>query len=103
MKLYAYMRKSDKHMVSLNPEYGIEVTALAQLADRVKDTNPELYNILTILIASILANTEATLLAHCNKYLTEQAYTEKLKKTINDMLDEYKDRHDDQDLDSFGY
>ena len=28
-------------MVSLNPEYGIEVTALSQLADKIKDDNPE--------------------------------------------------------------
>jgi hypothetical protein len=47
------MRK-DKKMVSLNPEYGIEVTSLGQVADKVKNDNPELYNILTILIASIL-------------------------------------------------
>ena len=46
------MRKNDKKMVSLNPEYGIEVTALSQLADKIKDDNPELYNILTILILS---------------------------------------------------
>ena len=89
------MRK-DKKVVSLNPEYGIEVTTLAQLADKVKDDNPELYNILTITIASILGKNENMLLEHCNKYLTERAYSEKLKKTINKMLE-------DNDLDSFGY
>ena len=57
----AFMRKNNK-MVSLNPEYGIEVTTLAQLADKVKDDNPELYNILTILVASILGSEEKKLL-----------------------------------------
>ena len=46
------MRKNKK-VVSLNPEYGIEVTTLAQLADKAKDDNPELCTILTILTASI--------------------------------------------------
>jgi len=82
-------------MVSLNPEYGIEVTTLAQLADRVKDTNPELYNILTILVASILGQDEAALLNHCNSYLTERVYGEKLKGSINKMLDEYQDGNSD--------
>ena len=84
-------------MVSLNPEYGIEVTTLAQLADKVKDDNPDLYNILTITVASILGENENMLLEHCNKYLTERAYNEKLKKTINKMLE------DNTDLDSFGH
>jgi hypothetical protein len=87
------MRK-DKKVVSLNPEYGIEVTTLAQLAEKVKDDNPELYNILTILIASILGNDEKKLLEYSNKYLEEKAYTDKLKNQISDMLENYKKNKD---------
>ena len=88
------MRK-DNDVVSLNPEYGIEVTTLSQLADKVKDDNPELFNILTIVVASILGKNEEMLLQYCNKYLNDRAYTEKLKKTINEMLE------DDTDVDFF--
>jgi hypothetical protein len=97
------MRKSD-NMVSLNPEYGIEVTTLAQLADRVKDTNPELYNILTILVASILDADEKTFLKYCNKYLENRAFTSQLKSSINKMIDEHKDNpEDDTGWDLFSY
>ena len=85
-------------MVSLNPEYGIEVTALAQLAEKVKDDNPELYNILTILIASILGNDEKKLLEYSNKYLEDKAYADKLKTQISDMLEKYK-KNKDGDID----
>ena len=88
------MRK-DNDVVSLNPEYGIEVTTLSQLADKVKDDNPELFNILTIVVASILGKNEEMLLQYCNKYLNDRAYTEKLKKTINEMLE------GDTDMDFF--
>jgi len=84
------MRKDNANMVSLNPEYGIEVTALAQLADSVKDDNPELYAILTVLIASLLGKDEKTLLDHCNRYLEEQVYSDNIKQQINKMLKEYK-------------
>tara|TARA_A200000113_G_C8778261_1_gene326683 strand:+ start:129 stop:404 length:276 start_codon:yes stop_codon:yes gene_type:complete len=83
------MRKSEK-MVSLNPEYGIEVTTLSQLAERIKDTNPELHMIFTILIASILANDEKKFLEYGNKYLEDKVYEDKLKDQISDMLDKYK-------------
>ena len=103
MKHYVCMRKDNKDMVSLNPEYGIEVTALAQLADRVKDTNPELYNVLTILIASILATDEKNLLTYCNRYLEDKVYSDKLKKSINEMLEGFKDDPDDKSWGLFGY
>lgn len=96
------MRK-DKTMVSLNPEYGIEVTTLAQLADKVKDDNPELYNILTILVASILGSEEKKLLVHCNKYLEERIYSESLKDSIKNMIKDNLDIETDIDNDLFSY
>ena len=97
------MRKSD-NMVSLNPEYGIEVTAIGRLADKVKDDNPELYVILTILIASILGKDERRLLEYCNKYLEDKIYLDKLKNSINDMLDNQQDKlGDDFGDDLFNY
>ena len=90
------MRKDNK-MVSLNPEYGIEVTSLGQVADKVKDDNPELYNILTILIASMLGKDEKKLLEYCNKYLEDKVYSDKVKDQITKMLDEYKKHKNDSD------
>lgn len=80
------MRKDNK-MVSLHPEYGIEVTTLAQLADKAKDDNPELCTILTILTASILAGDEKNLVEYSNKYLEDKVYTDKIKDSINKMLE----------------
>ena len=54
-------------MVSLNPQYKIEVTTLASLADKIKDDNPELCTILTVLTASILADDEKKLAEYVNK------------------------------------
>jgi hypothetical protein len=97
------MRK-DKKMVSLNPEYGIEVTSLGQVADKVKNDNPELYNILTILIASILGKDEKKLLDYCNKYLEDIAYSDKVKDQITKMLDEYKQhKNSSDDTDSLDF
>jgi len=90
------MRK-DKKVVSLNPEYGIEVTSLGQVADKVKNDNPELYNILTILIASMLGKDEKKLLEYCNKYLEDKVYSDKVKDQITKMLDEYKKHKNDSD------
>lgn len=90
------MRKNKK-VVSLNPEYGIEVTTLAQLADKAKDDNPELYNILTILIASMLGKDEKKLLDYCNKYLEDKVYSDKVKDQITKMLDEYKQHKNESD------
>ena len=84
------MRKGKNKMVSLNPKYKIEICTLSQLAEKVKDDNPELYNILTILIASLLGNEESKLLIYCNKYLEDRAYSDKLKEQISDMLKNYK-------------
>ena len=76
-------------MVSLNPKYGIEVSQLSQLADKVKDDNPELCAVLTVLMASILGNDEKKLLEYCNRYLEDKVYSEKLKGQISTMLDDY--------------
>ena len=84
-------------MVSLNPEYGIEVTSLGQIADNIKNDNPELYNILTILIASILGKDEKKLLDYCNKYLEDKVYSDKVKDQITKMLDEYKQHKNSSD------
>tara|TARA_B100001093_G_C26776379_1_gene992576 strand:- start:1106 stop:1381 length:276 start_codon:yes stop_codon:yes gene_type:complete len=91
------MRKSKK-MVSLNPKYATEVTSLDALAEKVKDDNPELYNILTIIIASLIGKDEKKLLEYCNKYLEEKLFSDKLKKSINDML-----KNSDDNSDLFNY
>jgi hypothetical protein len=83
-------------MVSLNPEYGIEVSALKKLAERVKDTNPELCAICTILIASILANDEKKLLEYCSKYIETKAYEDSLKHQINKMIEQQFGFSDDE-------
>ena len=84
-------------MVSLNPEYGIEVSALNKIAENVKDDDPELYNILIILVASIIGNDQKKLLEYCNSYLSDKVYSENLKDQINKMLDE-KFKEDDSDF-----
>ena len=94
MRLYVCMRKDNK-MVSLNPEYGIEVTTLSSLADEVKDSNPELYNILTVLVASIIATDEKTLVTYINSYLEDKVSSDKIKDSINKMLDEYQNGNSD--------
>lgn len=86
------MRKSK--MVSLNPEYKIEVTILKNLAEKVKDNNVDLYNILTILSASITGGDEKQLVKYCNKYLEDKVYTNELKTKIQEMLDSYKNEDD---------
>lgn len=78
--------RNNKKMVSLNPEYGIEATTISTLADKVKDDNPQLCAILTILSASVVAKDEDKLLPYCNKYLEDKIYTDKLKDSINKML-----------------
>ena len=91
-------------MVSLNPKYGIEVTSLGQIADKVKIDNPELCNILTILIASMLGKDEKKLLDYCNKYLEDVAYSDKVKDQITKMLDEYtQHKNSSDDVDSLDF
>ena len=85
-------------MVSINPKYSIEVTTLNTLAEKVKDDNPELYSILTITTASLLGEDEKKLLEYCNKYLEEKIFSDKLKKSINDML-----KNSDDNSDYFNY
>ena len=81
-------------MVSLNPEYKIEVTILKNLAEKVKDNNVDLYNILTILSASITGGDEKQLVKYCNKYLEDKVYTNELKSKIQEMLESYKNEDD---------
>ena len=95
------MRKDNEHLVSLNPEYGIEVSALTQLAESIKNDNKELFNILTILIASMLGNDEKKFLEYCNRYLEDKAYEDIIKDQINGMLKDYKDQFPNDDIDDF--
>jgi hypothetical protein len=83
------MRKDNATMVSVNPKYGIEVCTLGQLADSVKEDDPVLCNILTIIMASILANDEENLVKYCNKYLENKVYESNLKDQLNKMLDDH--------------
>lgn len=87
------MRKSK--MVSLNPEYKIEVTTLTSLADKIKDDNPELCTILTVLTASILAEDEKKLAEYVNKYLEDKVKTDNIKEEINKMLENSLDLDED--------
>ena len=86
------MRKDNKKMVSLNPEYAIEITELTQLADKIKDDNPELYNILTILVASLLGEDEKKLLIYCNQYLEDKIQKCDLKSQISKMIKDFEDK-----------
>ena len=87
------MRKNK--MVSLNPQYKIEVTTLTSLADKIKDDNPELCTILTVLTASILAEDEKKLAEYVNKYLEDKVKTDNIKEEINKMLGNSLDPDDD--------
>lgn len=89
-----YTRKKDK-VVSLNPEYGIEVSTLTSLAEKIKDDNPDLYNIITIVTASLIGKDETTLLKYCNSYLEQKFSNEKIKDAINKMLKDYNDIDED--------
>ena len=89
------MRKDNKKMVSLNPQYKNEVTKLASLADKIKDDNPELCTILTILTASILAEDEKKLAEYVNKYLEDKVKTDNIKEEINKMLKNSLDPDED--------
>lgn len=82
-------------MVSLNPEYKIEVTTLTSLADKIKDDNPELCTILTVLTASILAEDEKKLAEYVNKYLEDKVKTDNIKEEINKMLENSLDLDED--------
>lgn len=82
-------------MVSLNPQYKIEVTTLTSLADKIKDDNPELCTILTVLTASILAEDEKKLAEYVNKYLEDKVKTDNIKEEINKMLKNSLDPDDD--------
>ena len=84
-------------MVSLNPEYGIEVTTINALADTIKDDNPELYNILTILAASILANDEKKLVKYCNDYLEDKVRKDDLRSQITKMINDFQSKLDFDD------
>ena len=83
--------KRDNPMVNLNPEFGIEVEALAKIADRVKDTRPELYMILTTVMSAIIANDDKDLLKYCNNYLSDKLYGNKFYSDLKTALGYYID------------
>lgn len=88
------MRKNNK-MVSLNPKYGIEVSSLTELANRVKQDNPSLYAILVVIIASLYANDEEKLLKYCNSYLTDSFYDLQYKNKLSTDLFNLNNHTDD--------
>jgi hypothetical protein len=73
-------------MVSLNPEYALDVSMLTELADKIKDDKPELYSILVIVIASILGSDEKNLVKYCNEYLSDYFY--KMQQPNLDNIDD---------------
>ena len=83
--------KKDKFMVYLNPEFGIEVEALAKVAERVRDTRPNLYSILTIVISVIIANDDKELLKYCNNYMTDKLHGDKFYGDLKSALGYYID------------
>jgi len=97
MKHCAFMKKNKK-MVSLNPEFRTEVTILKDLAESVKNHNPELYSVLTIVIASILGNDEKKLMTYCNTYLSNAFYDLQYKNVFEKdsfNLNDYKNLDSD--------
>jgi hypothetical protein len=83
--------KKDKFMVSLNPEFGIEVEALIKVAERVRESRPDLYSILTIVVSVIIANDDKELLKHCNNYLTTKVQGNKFYSDLKTALGYYID------------
>ena len=83
--------KKDKFMVYLNPEFGIEVEALAKVAERVRETRPDLYSILTIVITVIIANEDKQLLKYCNHYVTDKLHGDKFYGDLKSALGYYID------------
>ena len=78
-------------MVNLNPEFGIEVEALIKVAERVQDSRPELYSILTIVISVIIANDDKELLRYCNNYVTDKLQGDKFYSDLKSALGYYID------------
>ena len=78
-------------MVNLNPEFGIEVEALMKVAERVQDSRPELYTILTILISVIIANDDKALLKYCNNYITDKLHGDNFYSDLKSALGYYID------------
>ena len=78
-------------MVSLNPEFGIELEAILKVAERVKDTRPELHSILSTVAAVILAGDEKTLLKYCNNYVTDKLHGDKFYGDLKTALGYYID------------
>ena len=83
--------KKDKLVVYLNPEFGIEVEALVAVAERVKDSRPELYSILTIVISVIIENDDTELLKYCNNYLTDKLHDDNFYGDLKSALGYYID------------
>jgi hypothetical protein len=83
--------KKDKLMVSLNPEFGIEVETLIKLAERVRESRPDLYSILTIVVSVVIANDDSELLKHCNTYLTNKIKGDMFYGDLKSALGHYID------------
>lgn len=78
-------------MVSLNPEFGIEVEALVKIAERVRDSRPDLYAVLTTVISAIIANDDRELLRYCNNYLTDKLHGDNFYGDLKAALGYYID------------
>lgn len=78
-------------MVNLNPEFGIEVEALVKVAERVHDSRPDLYSILTIVISVIIANDDKELLKYCNNYIMDKLHGDKFYSDLKSALGDYID------------
>ena len=78
-------------MVSLNPEFGIEVEALVKIAERVRDSRPDLYAILTTVISATIANDDKELLRYCNNYLTDKLHGDNFYGDLKTALGYYID------------
>lgn len=78
-------------MVSLNPEYGLEVELLVGLANRVRDDNPALYAVLTTVASSVLIKDEKHLSEYCSAYLLDTMYNKSLQSELEDILGNISD------------
>ena len=90
--------KRGKFMVSLNPEFGIELEAILKVAERVRDTRPELHAVLSTVAAAALAGDEKTLLKYCNSYLSDKVSGDKFLGELKLMFDKYIDLESPSDI-----
>ena len=62
-----------------------------KVAERVQDSRPELYTILTILISVIIANDDKALLKYCNNYITDKLHGDNFYSDLKSALGYYID------------